>query len=42
MGGATYGGLAGVIEAEEEEFGVLVGQPEGGQHVPYYHMSVQC
>ena len=29
-----YGGLAGIVEAEEEKFGVLVGEAEGGQDVP--------
>ena len=37
---STNGGLAGVVEAEEEEFGVLVGQPELGQHIPDYASSV--
>ena len=30
----AYGGFAGVVEAEEEEFGVLVGQTQLGQHIP--------
>jgi len=30
----AYGGLAGVIKAEEQQFGVFVRQTELGQHVP--------
>lgn len=30
----TYSGLASVIEPEEEQFGVLVGQTQLGQHIP--------
>ena len=33
-GGSAYGGLSGIVEAEEEEFGVLVGQAQVGQQVP--------
>jgi hypothetical protein len=32
--GGAYGGFAGIVEAEEEKFGVLVGEAEGGQDVP--------
>lgn len=32
--GGAYGGFAGIVEAEEEEFGVLVGEAEGGQDIP--------
>jgi hypothetical protein len=36
----AYSSLAGVIEAEEEQFGVLVGQSKAGQHVPDCALSV--
>jgi hypothetical protein len=32
--GDAYGGFAGIVETEEEEFGVLVGEAEGGQNIP--------
>jgi hypothetical protein len=32
--GDAYGGFAGIVETEEEEFGVLVGEAEGGQDIP--------
>lgn len=32
--GWAYGGLAGVVETEEEQLGVLVCKPKLGEHVP--------
>lgn len=33
-GEGTHGGLAGIVEAEEEEFGVLVREAQLGQDIP--------
>lgn len=35
-GGRAYGGLACIVEAEEEQLSVLVCQAELGEHVPDY------
>ena len=32
--GCAYCSLSGVVETEEEQFGVLVSQAQAGQHVP--------
>jgi hypothetical protein len=37
--GYAYSGLAGIVEAEEEQLSVLVCQPELGEHVPNYTMA---
>ena len=36
----AYSGLAGIVEAEEEQLSVLVCQPELGEHVPNYTMAL--
>jgi hypothetical protein len=35
----AYSGLAGIVEAKEEQLSVLVCQPELGEHVPDYTMA---
>ncbi len=37
--GDAYSGLAGIVEAEEEQLSVLVCQPEPGEHVPNYTIA---
>jgi hypothetical protein len=40
--GDAYGGFAGIVKAEEEEFGVLVGEAEGGQDIPDWRKPYGC